>query len=179
MLRLDHPVPLNDWHRGRATITGLNRISEFNDGAGLPATLFEVTRSNAIQRHIDIFLQAAAAILQGRDLYSIPNLEVFYPLPFYFLFIPLVALLMLWRGRRSADVVYMKVILLPPLFTPARFDPDLPLASLPRFLVVAFPGFIALGAKRLREPLPRMIAVLSLLLQTFMLLIFTQWIFAG
>jgi hypothetical protein len=43
-------------------------------------------------KDIDIFWQAAQAILQGRDPYSIPNLEVFYPLPFYFLFIPLAAL---------------------------------------------------------------------------------------
>jgi hypothetical protein len=43
-------------------------------------------------KDIDIFWQAAQAILQGRDPYSIPNLEVFYPLPFYFLFVPLVAL---------------------------------------------------------------------------------------
>lgn len=40
-------------------------------------------------KDIDIFLLAAQAIVQGRDPYSIPNLEVFYPLPFYFLFIPL------------------------------------------------------------------------------------------
>jgi hypothetical protein len=43
-------------------------------------------------KDIDIFLLAAQAIVQGRDPYSIPNLEVFYPLPFYFLFIPLTAL---------------------------------------------------------------------------------------
>jgi hypothetical protein len=43
-------------------------------------------------KDLDIFLRAAAAILQGIDPYSIPNLEVFYPLPFYFLFIPLVGL---------------------------------------------------------------------------------------
>ena len=43
-------------------------------------------------KDLDIFLRAAAAILQGRDPYSLPNLEVFYPLPFYFLFIPLVGL---------------------------------------------------------------------------------------
>jgi hypothetical protein len=41
-------------------------------------------------KDIDIFLQAVAAILQGYDPYAIPDLEVFYPLPFYFLFIPLV-----------------------------------------------------------------------------------------
>lgn len=49
-------------------------------------------------KDIDIFLQAAAAILQGNDPYSIPQLEVFYPLPFYFLFIPLV--------RMPAPAVY-------------------------------------------------------------------------
>ncbi|MCI0478347.1 MAG: DUF2029 domain-containing protein [Anaerolineales bacterium] len=43
-------------------------------------------------KDLDIFLRAAATILQGNDPYSIPNLEVFYPLPFYFLFIPLAAL---------------------------------------------------------------------------------------
>lgn len=43
-------------------------------------------------KDLDIFLRAAAAILQGSDPYSLPNLEVFYPLPFYFLFVPLVAL---------------------------------------------------------------------------------------
>jgi hypothetical protein len=43
-------------------------------------------------KDLDIFLRAAAAILQGTDPYSIPNLEVFYPLPFYFLFIPFIAL---------------------------------------------------------------------------------------
>jgi len=43
-------------------------------------------------KDIDIFLSAAQAILQGIDPYSIPNLEVFYPLPFYLLFIPLAGL---------------------------------------------------------------------------------------
>lgn len=43
-------------------------------------------------KDLDIFLRAAAAILQGTDPYSIPNLEIFYPLPFYFLFTPLVGL---------------------------------------------------------------------------------------
>ena len=43
-------------------------------------------------KDIDIFLAAAQAILQGVDPYSIPNLEVFYPLPFYLLFIPFAGL---------------------------------------------------------------------------------------
>ncbi len=43
-------------------------------------------------KDLDIFLRAAQAILEGIDPYTLPNTEVFYPLPFYFLFIPLVAL---------------------------------------------------------------------------------------
>ena len=43
-------------------------------------------------KDLDIFWYAAQAILQGQDPYSIAHLEVFYPLPFYFLFVPLVAL---------------------------------------------------------------------------------------
>lgn len=43
-------------------------------------------------KDIDIFLAAAQAILRGIDPYSLPNLEVFYPLPFYMLFIPLALL---------------------------------------------------------------------------------------
>ncbi len=43
-------------------------------------------------KDIDIFLAAAQAILLGRDPYALPGIEVFYPLPFYFLFVPLVGL---------------------------------------------------------------------------------------
>lgn len=61
-------------------------------------------------KDIDIFLQAAAAILQGNDPYSIPNLEVFYPLPFYFLFIPIVgvpvpAVYVLWTALSAIILV--------------------------------------------------------------------------
>ncbi len=43
-------------------------------------------------KDIDIFISAARAILQGQDPYSLPNTEVFYPLPFYFLFMPFAGL---------------------------------------------------------------------------------------
>jgi hypothetical protein len=61
-------------------------------------------------KDIDIFLSAAAAILQGNDPYSIPNLEVFYPLPFYFLFIPLASLpvpvvYVLWTALSASVLV--------------------------------------------------------------------------
>lgn len=64
-------------------------------------------------KDIDIFLSAAAAILQGHDPYSLPNLEVFYPLHFFFLFIPFVALPppivhVVWTG---IQVVILVVIL--------------------------------------------------------------------
>jgi hypothetical protein len=79
-------------------------------------------------KDLDIFLRAAQAILQGSDPYSIPNLEVFYPLPFYFLFIPFVAwpfplMQVLWtalqaliliailRGRAALTALSMPVLL--------------------------------------------------------------------
>lgn len=40
-------------------------------------------------KDIDIFVAAARAILMGQDPYHLPGVEVFYPLPFYFLFVPL------------------------------------------------------------------------------------------
>jgi hypothetical protein len=63
-------------------------------------------------KDIDIFVRAAAAILQGSDPYSLPNLEVFYPLPFFFLFIPFVALPdpvvhVVWTGIQVVVLVYV------------------------------------------------------------------------
>lgn len=43
-------------------------------------------------KDIDIFVAAATAILQGHNPYAIPGLEVFYPLPFYFIFVPFAGL---------------------------------------------------------------------------------------
>jgi hypothetical protein len=40
-------------------------------------------------KDIDIFVAAAQAIWSGGDPYHLPGMEVFYPLPFYFLFLPL------------------------------------------------------------------------------------------
>lgn len=40
-------------------------------------------------KDIDIFIAAAQAVWNGQDPYHIPGVEVFYPLPFYFLFLPL------------------------------------------------------------------------------------------
>jgi hypothetical protein len=89
--------------------------------------------------------------------------------------------LLVWSARRArwTEAIYMAIIIVPALFAIARFDPNLPLASMSRFLLAAFPGFALLGTIRLREPLPLIVASVSLLFQSFLLLIFTQWIFAG
>jgi hypothetical protein len=44
IVQFDHPKPLNDLYRARATIPGLNRVAEFPDGAGKTTLLFELTR---------------------------------------------------------------------------------------------------------------------------------------
>jgi hypothetical protein len=44
VLQFDHPAPLNNLYRERATIRGLTRVADFRDGNGRPTTLFEVTR---------------------------------------------------------------------------------------------------------------------------------------
>ncbi len=44
VLQFDHPAPLNDLYRERATIPGLTRVAAFRDGNGRPVTLFEIER---------------------------------------------------------------------------------------------------------------------------------------
>src|SRR5438132_8609555 len=39
-------------------------------------------------KDIDIFIAAAQAIWNGQDPYHLAGVEAFYPLPFYFLFLP-------------------------------------------------------------------------------------------
>ncbi len=43
ILEFDHPNPLGDLYRGRAVVPGLTRIAGFNDAAGRPVFLFQVT----------------------------------------------------------------------------------------------------------------------------------------
>lgn len=54
-------------------------------------------------KDIDIFIAAAQAIWNGQDPYHLAGVEAFYPLPFYFLFLPLAWLPLqvthvLWAG---------------------------------------------------------------------------------
>lgn len=55
-------------------------------------------------KDIDIFIAAAQAIWNGQDPYRIPGVEVFYPLPFYFLFLPLA-----WLPREVTHVLWSVV----------------------------------------------------------------------
>ncbi len=91
----------------------------------------------------------------------------------------LAVLVWMVRQRRLPEALFLAIILMPPLFSIARFNPYLPLASISRFLVVVFPAFAMLGSIQLREPLPKAVAGLALLLQTCLLLLFTKWIFVG
>lgn len=87
--------------------------------------------------------------------------------------------LLIWNARRGqwAEAIYLAIILIPPLFTITRYHPALPLAPLPRYLVLAFPGFTALGRINLRAPWLLLIAALSLLIQTVLLIAFAHWVF--
>ncbi|HEY6040877.1 MAG TPA: hypothetical protein VIX58_02005, partial [Anaerolineae bacterium] len=80
------------------------------------------------------------------------------------------------RGEWSYAFL-IAIIMIPPLFTVARYIPPLPLAPLPRYLVLAFPGFIELGRFNLRAPLVFALALLSLLIQTLLLIAFAHWVF--
>jgi hypothetical protein len=83
------------------------------------------------------------------------------------------------RAHRWADATYMAIILLPPLFSIARFVSDLPLASMSRFLIVVFPGFAWLGGMRLNRYFEQSILASSFALQALLLFLFTHWIFVG
>lgn len=61
-------------------------------------------------KDIDIFVTAARAILMGQDPYRLSGVEVFYPLPFYFLFIPIALLPLnlvhvMWTGLQAVVLV--------------------------------------------------------------------------
>lgn len=44
ILEFDHPRPLNDLYRQRATVPGLNLATDFRDALGRPVTLFEIAK---------------------------------------------------------------------------------------------------------------------------------------
>ncbi|MCL4395839.1 MAG: hypothetical protein M1482_13730 [Chloroflexi bacterium] len=91
----------------------------------------------------------------------------------------LVWMVVLAQRRCYAQALYLAIIILPPLFAIARFSPHLPLASMSRFLLVAFPAFGAMAAARVRPMLRASLFALSFLTQVLLLMLFTHWIFAG
>jgi hypothetical protein len=79
--------------------------------------------------------------------------------------------------RHWEEALFIAIILVPPLFTTANYQTALPLAPLTRYLVLAFPGFILLGQFNLRSPWVFAIAIVSLFIQTILLVAFTHWVF--
>lgn len=103
----------------------------------------------------------------------------------YSLHDPLAALLFLgllgWSLFRLGPTftVYMAIVLLPPLFSESVFQPLLPLASMWRYVIFAFPGFILLSQVPLLVRWNKPIIFACVLLQAMALFEFTQWVFVG
>ena len=74
------------------------------------------------------------------------------PLEFLALIVAVVLLVLCWRRLRAAYTLYAAAALLFPLLYPTTVRP---LSSLPRFLVVVFPLFIALAAALAARPVRR------------------------
>ncbi|MBI5029624.1 MAG: DUF2029 domain-containing protein [Chloroflexi bacterium] len=121
-------------------------------------------------KDLDIFLAAAQAILRGVDPYSIPNLEVFYPLPFYLLFIPLAGLSapvahVLWTAIQAVVfiVVFRKRVIftalsMPILLTFLLGQVDILMAGLFVALRSGIGGGIALAIMMLK---PQLVIILA------------------
>jgi Dolichyl-phosphate-mannose-protein mannosyltransferase len=86
--------------------------------------------------------------------------------PFVALVIAVIVLLLAWRLLPASYNAWALLVVLVPLFTPVR---NIPLLSLPRFLLAAFPLFLGLALLTAQRPLLRwtLIVVSSLLLAWF------------
>ncbi len=71
---------------------------------------------------------------------------------------------------------YIAIILLPPLFGLTTYNALLPLASMSRYALVAFPGFFLLSAPGIRSLGARSLMGVLLILQTFWLILFVAWV---
>jgi hypothetical protein len=85
---------------------------------------------------------------------------------------------LVWSARRLplAMTVYMATIVLPPLFVTTTYSEHYPLTAMARYVLVAFPFFLLVGALRKRwwqAP----VWALSFLAQTFLLVLFCAWVF--
>ncbi len=74
--------------------------------------------------------------------------------------------------------IYMTTIVVLPLFSMTTYLPFLPLASMSRYVLVAFPAFILLARQRWSVWMGPLVAV-SLLVQMCWLVAFGAWVFVG
>ncbi len=88
---------------------------------------------------------------------------------------------MLWSGLRLAPTysAYVAVIVLPPLFGMTTYSPYLPLASISRYVLLAFPAFILLGRWRGPTRIQQFLLASSFLVETFWLVLFAAWMLVG
>ena len=73
-------------------------------------------------------------------------------LPFMALVAAVLVLMLAWRRLPLAYRAWAVLVVAVPLFTPVR---NIPLLSLPRFLLVAFPLFLGLALLTVQRPLLR------------------------
>lgn len=84
-----------------------------------------------------------------------------------------------WSARKLplSFTAYFATIILPPLFVTTTYAVHYPLTAVARYVLVAFPFFILLGALPQRWwQLP--VAAFSFIVQTVWLLLFVAWVFA-
>lgn len=88
--------------------------------------------------------------------------------------------LLVWSFVRLSPTLsaYMAIIVLPPLFGMTTYSPVYPLASMSRYVLLAFPAFILLGKLPPSWWQP-IVLVFSFLLQTLWLILFVAWVFVG
>ncbi len=96
----------------------------------------------------------------------------------FFAVLFLAALLWSWFRLPPSYMVYLAVILLPSFFSYFTLASFFPLASLSRFVSVAFPAFLLLGTLK-KSWWQAPLLALSFVLQTFWLMLFVAWVFVG
>jgi Gpi18-like mannosyltransferase len=86
-----------------------------------------------------------------------------------------------WSFFRLAPTLtaYMAIIVLPPLFGLTTYSPYLPLASMSRYVLVAFPAFVLLGRVNAFARLRSLLIAFSFVFQTVWLILFVAWVFVG
>ncbi len=118
---------------------------------------------------------ATGVVLGAKDLS-----EVVYASPDLIVALLFVGLT-IWSAFRlgATMTAYMAVVILPPLFGITTYERLLPLASLSRYVLAAFPGFILLAQIPWLVRWRLGFMTISLLLQTFGLILFSHWFFMG